>query len=150
MLASFARLNLFCIYRPGAGESGNNMSQTVVIPHAASAIETCLAIIGACLPPCAPLFRRFLGGISGTMLGRPGPAKTSDEHKNSNTLITIGKMSILNGGGLKRPDDDLNGSFERLEDDSLQGSTNDLYVNGRGTVSLPGLKTRRDVMARRA
>ncbi|KAJ4180987.1 hypothetical protein NW759_017210 [Fusarium solani] len=133
VLASVARLVLFCIYRPGDGASGNNISQTVIIPHAASAIETCLAIIGACLPPCVPLFRRFLGGVATVVSKDRGSAKTVDKSsKNFNTLITIGTMS--NRGGASRKwtqEDDLDGSFERLADGSLQGSTDDLYVNDR-------------------
>ncbi|KAJ4126945.1 hypothetical protein NW754_002215 [Fusarium falciforme] len=133
VLASVARLVLFCIYRPGDGASGNNISQTVIIPHAASAIETCLAIIGACLPPCAPLFRRFLGGVATVVSKDRASAKTGDKSsRNFNTLITIGKIS--NRGGASRKwtqEDDLDGSFERLEDASLQGSTDNLYVNDR-------------------
>ncbi|KAF6809721.1 hypothetical protein CSOJ01_06776 [Colletotrichum sojae] len=69
VLVSVARLVLFMIYRPGEGASGNNLSQTVIIPHAASAVEICLAIVGACLPPCAPLFRRLLSSVFGSSVG---------------------------------------------------------------------------------
>jgi hypothetical protein len=144
ILASLARLVLFSIFRPGAGESGNNISQTVVIPHSASAIETCLAIIGACLPPCAPLLRRFLGGVI------PGTKRsTGDEPKNLNTLITIGKISNRTGGRKKGADDDLEGDFVRLEDadGSAHGSTDDLYVNTRndGYDKKGGVHVKRDV-----
>ncbi|KAK7421725.1 hypothetical protein QQZ08_009813 [Neonectria magnoliae] len=122
VLASIARLVLFCIYQPGAGASGNNISQTVLFPHTASAIETCLAIIGACLPTCAPLLKRMLGN-------------------NFNTRITIGKMSNRGGVTSKRTrDDDLDGSFERLDDASLQGSTDDLYVDEAGRRDDKGRK----------
>ncbi|KAF4981218.1 hypothetical protein FZEAL_2948 [Fusarium zealandicum] len=129
VLASAARLILFCIYRPGAGETGNNISQTVIIPHAASSIETCLAIVAACLPPCAPLFRRFLGGVATTVSKGRTPANASDKSsKNLNPLVTIGKMTTRGGAGNKwSQENDLEGSFERLEDGSLQGSTDDLY-----------------------
>ena len=132
VLASFARLILFSIYQPGGGEHGNNFSQTDIMPHSASAIETCLAIIGACLPPCAPLFLRVLSTIPGITPKKLGSAEPSNEPKNSTTLITIGKISNRGGRGSKRPDLDLEGSFERLEYGGLEGSTDDLYVNGRG------------------
>ncbi|KAI3535170.1 hypothetical protein CSPX01_11540 [Colletotrichum filicis] len=152
VLASVARLILFAIYRPGQGTTGNNISQTVIIPHAASAVETCLAIIGACLPPCAPLFRRWLGGVvsvvsSGERYGSrsarkkgPNGQGKSSASKNFNTLVTIGKVSNR-GGHMKRSkeQDDLDGSFERLEDsNSLQGSTDGLYVNGNGAAKNEG------------
>ncbi|KAF5003021.1 hypothetical protein FDECE_10422 [Fusarium decemcellulare] len=159
VLASVARLILFCIYRPGAGASGNNISQTVIIPHAASAIETCLAIIGACLPPCAPLFRRFWGGVATAVSGDRGSAKTADKSsKNFNTLITIGKMSNRGGPRDKWSEDhDLDGSFERLEDgSSLQGSTDDLYgergdtrINNRVSEYGDGIHVQRDVQVHR-
>ncbi|KAK0377062.1 hypothetical protein CLIM01_05595 [Colletotrichum limetticola] len=171
VLASIARLILFAIYRPGQGTTGNNISQTVIIPHAASAVETCLAIIGACLPPCAPLFRRWLGGVvsvvssgerygsrSARKKGPDGQGKSSAS-KNFNTLVTIGKISNR-GGHMKRSkeQDDLDGSFERLEDsNSLQGSTDGLYVNGNGAAkneggihSENGIHVQRDVCVERS
>ncbi|KAF4779143.1 hypothetical protein HER10_EVM0001358 [Colletotrichum scovillei] len=171
VLASVARLILFAIYRPGQGTTGNNISQTVIIPHAASAVETCLAIIGACLPPCAPLFRRWLGGVvsvvssgerygsrSARKKGPDGQGKSSAS-KNFNTLVTIGKISNR-GGHMKRSkeQDDLDGSFERLEDsNSLQGSTDGLYVNGNGAAkneggihSEDGIHVQRDVCVERS
>lgn len=48
-------------------------------------------------------------------------AKVSDPH-NLTSIITIGKISKRNNAK-KRSDTDLEGSFERLEDRSLQGST---------------------------
>ncbi|KAB5533422.1 hypothetical protein GE09DRAFT_1227440 [Coniochaeta sp. 2T2.1] len=147
ILASLARLVLFSIFRPGAGETGNNISQTVVIPHSASAIETCLAIIGACLPPCAPLLRRVLGGVI------PGRKRSiDDEPKNYNTLITIGKISNRTGGRQKGADEGfegVEGDFVRLEDGdgSAHGSTDDLYVNTRndGWDTKGGVHMKRDV-----
>ncbi|KXH49004.1 hypothetical protein CSAL01_08515 [Colletotrichum salicis] len=156
VLASVARLILFAIYRPGQGTTGNNISQTVIIRHAASAVETCLAIIGACLPPCAPLFRRWLGGVvsvvsSGDRYGSRSARKKgldaqgkSSASKNFNALVTIGKMSNRGGGHIKRSkeEDDLDGSFERLEDsNSLQGSTDGLYVNGNGVAKNENVVT---------
>jgi hypothetical protein len=146
MLASFARLILFSIFRPGGGATGNNISQTVVIPHSASAIETCLAIIAACSPPCAPLLRRMFNGV---IPAKRKPAKSSDEPKNFNTLITIGKISNRSGGRQKQADYDLEGSFVRLEDGSLHGSTDDLYVNNGGTKNddygvKGGIRTKSD------
>ncbi|KAL2024933.1 hypothetical protein VTK56DRAFT_3632 [Thermocarpiscus australiensis] len=150
ILASLARLVLFSIFRPGAGETGNNMSQTVVIPHSASAIETCLAIIGACLPPCAPLLRRILGGVI------PGGRKRSTndgQPKNFNTLITIGKMSNRTGGRQRTgADEDLEGDFVRLEDGdgdgSAHGSTDDLYGNtsSDGYDAKGGVHVKREVL----
>ena len=71
------------------------------------------------------------------MQGKRGSAKTIDERDNSVTLVTIGRISNRNGGGPKRPDTDLDGSFERLEDTSFQGSTDELYINPRGTGGGP-------------
>ncbi|KAK1849621.1 integral membrane protein [Colletotrichum chrysophilum] len=164
VLASIARLVLFIIYRPGEGATGNNISQTVIIPHAASAIETCLAIIGACLPPCAPLFRRFLGGVVSVMSSgdrynsRPSGAAKSGNSKNFNTLVTIGKISNRGVGHRKGSnDDDLDGSFERLGDgNSLQGSTDELYVNNESSGSRrdlgaeDGIHVKREVHVERS
>lgn len=164
VLASIARLVLFIIYRPGEGSTGNNISQTVIIPHAASAIETCLAIIGACLPPCAPLFRRFLGGVVSVVSSgdrynsRPSGAAKSGNSKNFNTLVRIGKISNLGVGHRKGSnDDDLDGSFERLGDgNSLQGSTDELYVNNESSGSRrdlgaeDGIHVKREVHVERS
>ncbi|KAI1342892.1 hypothetical protein F5Y15DRAFT_371304 [Xylariaceae sp. FL0016] len=155
VLASVTRLILFTIYLPGVGPTGNNISQTVVIPHTASAVETCLAIIGACLPPCAPLFRRYLGGLFSSVASgyRHKPSDANTPSKNFNTVITIGKISDKGAPNSKRNGDRTdNGSFELLDDDaSLQGSTDDLYVNGRGRmgnqdVEAPGgIRVKHDI-----
>ncbi|KPM46040.1 hypothetical protein AK830_g433 [Neonectria ditissima] len=152
VLASITRLVLFCIYQPGAGASGNNISQTVLFPHTASAIETCLAIIGACLPTCAPLLKRMLGSVATVVSRDTGSGKAGDKSsKNFNTRITIGKMSNRGGVASKRTrDDDLDGSFERLDDGSLQGSTDDLYVDEAGrrddkARNGPQIRVRREV-----
>lgn len=123
VLASFARLILFSIFQPGGGENGNNFSQTDIMPHSASAIETCLAIIGACLPPCAPLFIRALSAAR-VMSGRSGwSSKASSEPKNSDTIITIGKIS--NRGGQRKPAFDVEESFVDSEEGGV-GSTDNL------------------------
>lgn len=129
VLASIARLVLFVIYLPGVGASGNNISQTVVIPHTASAVETCLAIVAANLPPCAPVLRRIFVRVFGSVTNSEGSARSGSKlSKNLNTLITIGKIS---NKGPKRANNnrDTVGSFEQLDDDtSLQGSTDELYT----------------------
>ncbi|RYC79260.1 hypothetical protein BFJ63_vAg17860 [Fusarium oxysporum f. sp. narcissi] len=151
VLASIARLVLFFIYQPGSGPSGNNISQTVLFPHTASAIETCLAIIGACLPPCAPLLKRVLSRVVTTVTRDTSSGKT-DDRSNFGTLVTIGKISNRAGVTSKRHrDDDVEGSFERLDDNgSLQGSTDGLYVDGSGRTnkkkgSRPQIHVRREV-----
>lgn len=66
------------------------------------------------------------------MLRRLGPAKPGNESKNFSTLITIGKISNRSGGNPKRADYDLDGSFVRLEDGSVEGSMDNLHSNARG------------------
>ncbi|KAM0385252.1 hypothetical protein ACHAQC_011552 [Fusarium culmorum] len=132
-IASIARLVLFFVFLPGAPPTGNNISQTVVFSHAASAIETCLAIIGACLPPCAPFLKKFLKLAVTTVSSSSGNLENKkSNNNNNNSLVTIGKIS--NRGPVtsrKRTIDDglEGGTFERLDDDaSLQGSTDELYT----------------------
>ncbi|KAF6811744.1 integral membrane protein [Colletotrichum plurivorum] len=155
VLASVARLVLFIIYRPGEGASGNNLSQTVIIPHAASAVETCLAIVGACLPPCAPLFRRLLSGVFGSSVGsggyiRSSGAPRSGGSKNFDTLVTIGKIS--NRGRVKDDIDDIDGSSGQLGEGSLRGgSTEQLYVKDKNPAAggvhhaEDGIRVKREV-----
>lgn len=164
ILASFARLILFSVYRPGGGESGNNISQTVVLCHMASAIETTLAIIGACLPPCAPLLKRVFGGVvtrgSRTAGAQSGSSGSGEQKGNFHSIITIGKISNRSKKRDKNPletDFDLEGTFVRLEEDGLSsaagpysghGSTDELYganANGhdRDFNEEGGLKTKR-------
>ncbi|KAF6842235.1 integral membrane protein [Colletotrichum musicola] len=159
VLASVARLVLFIIYRPGEGASGNNISQTSIIPHAASAVETCLAIVGACLPPCAPLFRRLLSGVFGSSVGsggyhRSSGAVRSGGSKNFDTLVTIGKISNR-GQRVKNDIDDIDGSSGRLGEGSLRGgSTEQLYVKdgnpaaGGGHDAEDGIRVKREVCVR--
>ncbi|KAM7205755.1 hypothetical protein V8F20_002988 [Naviculisporaceae sp. PSN 640] len=143
ILASFARLALFSIYKPGGGPSGNNISQTVVLCHVASAIETPLAIIGACLPPCAPLLKRFFGGVTGAVSGRRSTAngQSAEGKANFHSIVTIGKISNRSGGRSSKKnkldtvtDFDLEGSFVRLEDGHSEGgvSTEELYKTKNG------------------
>ncbi|KAH6885934.1 hypothetical protein B0T10DRAFT_608354 [Thelonectria olida] len=129
VLASVARLVLFCIYRPGAGASGNNISQTVIFPHTASALETCLAIIGACLPPCAPLFKRVFGRVVTSVSGDRG--KSSNRlSKNVHSLVTIGRVSNRSASHPQGSNLRVDGSFERLGDGSSHDSMDDLCVDG--------------------
>ncbi|KAK4220337.1 hypothetical protein QBC37DRAFT_468827 [Rhypophila decipiens] len=163
ILASFARLALFSIYKPGGGPSGNNISQTVVLCHVASAIETPLAIIGACLPPCAPLLKRLFGGVTGTISGKRSrqDGQSAEPKGNLHSIVTIGKISNRSGGRQKRnkldtvTDFDPEGSFVRLEDGHSEGgvSTEELTGGGYGARNgnsdcAGGLKSkRRSVMA---
>ncbi|KAF6811243.1 hypothetical protein CSOJ01_05801 [Colletotrichum sojae] len=140
ILASVARPVLFLRYRPGPGASGKayNISQSIVLPYIVSAIEICLAVIAACLPPCLPFFKHLLqSGVTNVLTrtsgasSRRSPAtdRTKPGAYTSNILVTIG-----GGGGSgaknRRACGGLNaeGSFERLEDgrSSLQGSSNGL------------------------
>ncbi|KAM0494490.1 hypothetical protein ACHAP8_008633 [Fusarium lateritium] len=134
VIASIARLVLFFIYLPGAPPTGNNISQTVVFPHAASAIETCLAIIGACLPPCAPFLKKLLKLAVTTVGSSSGNVDNKKSNNNLGTLVTIGKISNRGNGPSRKHaiNEGLEGSFERLDDStSLQGSTDELYT-GKG------------------
>lgn len=62
-------------------------------------------------------------------------AKVSDPH-NLTSIMTIGKISNRNRNGKKRSDTDLEGSFERLEDRSFQGSTINLNTLSSGTATV--------------
>ncbi|KAF0643173.1 hypothetical protein FPSE5266_07836 [Fusarium pseudograminearum] len=128
VIASVARLVLFLIFLPGVPPTGNNISQTVIFPHAASAIETCLAIIGACLPPCGPLLKKMLKHAVAKVSS--GSGNMDNKEPDNNSVVTIGKISNRGPGVSKKRtiNDGLEGgSFERLDDNqSLQGSTDEL------------------------
>ncbi|RGP76824.1 hypothetical protein FLONG3_5067 [Fusarium longipes] len=118
VLASIARLVLFLIYK-----SSSNVTQVIIFGHMASSAEVCLAIIGACLPSCAPLLKNALQRFVSTV--RDDQGVTEDTKKSG--LVTIGQKrsrglvdGTLNG-------DDMHGSFERLDDN---GSFQDSPVNG--------------------
>ncbi|KAG4291663.1 hypothetical protein FPRO06_12916 [Fusarium proliferatum] len=124
VLASIARLVLFLIYK-----DSQNPTQAILFGHLASSVEVCLAIIAACLPSCAPLLKRMIGSLI-TTVRSSGQGNTEDSKKG--TLVTIGhKHSRTAIISRTHRDNDLEGSFERLDDNgSLQGSTDDLYING--------------------
>ncbi|QPC74510.1 hypothetical protein HYE68_005262 [Fusarium pseudograminearum] len=128
VIASVARLVLFLIFLPGVPPTGNNISQTVIFPHAASAIETCLAIIGACLPPCGPLLKKMLKHAVAKVSS--GSGNMDNKEPDNNSVVTIGKISNRGPGVSKKRtiNDGLEGgSFEQLDDNqSLQGSTDEL------------------------
>ncbi|KAF6803269.1 hypothetical protein CMUS01_15135 [Colletotrichum musicola] len=134
-------------------------SQSIVFPYIASAIEICLAVIAACLPPCLPFFKHLLqNGVtyvltraSGASSRRsPATDRTKPAAYTSNILVTIG-----GGGGYgaknRRACGGLNaeGSFERLEDGrrSLQGSADGLrsYDCDCGSELGEGIHVRRKV-----
>ncbi|KAF5599036.1 integral membrane protein [Fusarium pseudoanthophilum] len=120
VLASIARLVCYLIY-----QTAENITQTLIFGHTASSLELCLAIIAACLPPCAPLLKRMLGGVITSVTKDTGSGKT-------NTLITIGQKSNRRGITTTTIDtgEAMDGSFERLDDaGSFQGSTDGLYYD---------------------
>ncbi|KAF4442532.1 integral membrane [Fusarium acutatum] len=120
VLASIARLVCYLIYK-----TAHNITQTLIFGHTASSLELCLAIIAACLPPCAPLLKRILGGVITSVMKDTGSGK-------ANTLITIGQKSNRRGITTTTIDrgDAMDGSFERLDDTgSFQGSTDGLYYD---------------------
>lgn len=131
VLASIARLVLFLIYK-----DSQNPTLAILFGHLASSVEVCLAIIAACLPSCAPLLKRMIGSLITTVRSL-GQGNTEDSKKG--TLVTIGhKHSRTAIISRTHRDNDLEGSFERLDDNgSLQGSTDDLYINGgtEGVIS---------------
>ncbi|KAK0375948.1 hypothetical protein CLIM01_06686 [Colletotrichum limetticola] len=136
ILISISRPLLFWIFRPVPGIA-HNVSQTTIFPYTASAAEVCLDIIGACLPPCASLFRRFFGGVvsvvkSGhhysTSRGKSSGKDSSTKRSSKVHALTIGKASNRKRAAAANDTIDLEGSFERLGDGvSWQGSTNELY-----------------------
>ena len=79
----------------------------------------------------ATVFRCLLSSVT-SILCRTRETNETNNEDNLPTVITIGRMPKRNGRGPKRPDVDLDGSFERLEDGSVQGSTENLYANARG------------------
>ncbi|KAK1511698.1 hypothetical protein CTAM01_00628 [Colletotrichum tamarilloi] len=136
ILISISRPLLFWIFRPVPGIA-HNVSQTTIFPYTASAAEVCLDIIGACLPPCASLFRRFFGGVvsvvkSGhhysTSRGKSSGKDSSTKRSSKVHALTIGKASNRKRAAAANDTIDLEGSFERLGDGvSWQGSTDELY-----------------------
>ncbi|SPJ78789.1 related to L-fucose permease [Fusarium torulosum] len=135
VVASIARLILFLIFK-----SSENVTQVILFGHLASSIEVCLAIIAACLPSCAPLLKRTLGKFVSTAKSNSDQGNASDTKPSA--IITIGQKSSrkTNNSSLRRDDNDLQGSFERLDDStSMQGSTDGLYLDGPGQVETkPG------------
>jgi hypothetical protein len=135
VVASITRLILFLIFK-----SSENVTQVVLFGHLASSIEVCLAIIAACLPSCAPLLKRTLGKLASTARSDPDQGNTSGTKQSA--IVTIGQKSSrkTNNSTLRRDDNDLQGSFERLDDStSMQGSTGVLYLDGPGEVETqPG------------
>lgn len=135
VVASIARLILFLIFK-----SSENVTQVILFGHLASSIEVCLAIIAACLPSCAPLLKRTLGKFVSTAKSSSDQGNASDTKPSA--IITIGQKSSrkTNNSSLRRDDNDLQGSFERLDDStSMQGSTDGLYLDGPGQVETkPG------------
>ncbi|KAL0777876.1 hypothetical protein CaCOL14_005529 [Colletotrichum acutatum] len=136
ILISISRPLLFWIFRPVPGVA-HNVSQTTIFPYTASAAEVCLDIIGACLPPCASLFRRFFGGVvsvvkSGhhysTSRGKSSGKDSSTKRSSKVHALTIGQASNRKRAAAANDTIDLEGSFERLGDGvSWQGSTDELY-----------------------
>jgi hypothetical protein len=135
VLASITRLILFLVFK-----SSENVTQVVLFGHLASSIEVCLAIIASCLPSCTPLLKRTLGKFGSTARSNSDQGNASDTKPSA--IVTIGQKSSrkTNNSSLRRDDNDLQGSFERLDDStSMQGSTDGLYVNGPGEVETkPG------------
>ncbi|KAF4451408.1 hypothetical protein F53441_5609 [Fusarium austroafricanum] len=127
VLASIARLVLFLIY-----QTSENITQTLIFGNLGSSIEICLAIIAACLPPCAPLLKRMLS-IVVTRKGT-GSGNTGDGNGFRSPIITIGQKSTRGKNTtVMHAENGLQGSFERLDDNgSLQGSTDGLYVIASG------------------
>ncbi|OHE99114.1 hypothetical protein CORC01_05607 [Colletotrichum orchidophilum] len=135
IVISISRPLLFWVFRPVPGIA-HNVSQTTIFPYTASAAEVCLDIIGACLPPCASLFRRFFGGVvnvvkSGhhysTSRGKSSGQDSSTKRSSKVRALTIGKACNRKRAAANDTVD-LEGSFERLGDGvGWQGSTDDLY-----------------------
>ncbi|KAM0502199.1 hypothetical protein ACHAP8_003735 [Fusarium lateritium] len=133
VLASVARLVLYLIFK-----TSENITQTLLYGNLASSSEICLAIIAACMPPCAPLLKRILikmtTAMSTSKSKQEGESNNTDDKNRLATLVTIGQKSsrgknttTVHGGS------EFHGSFERLDDSgSLQGSTDGLYVNDSG------------------
>uniref|UniRef100_A0A4E9EEJ9 Rhodopsin domain-containing protein n=1 Tax=Gibberella zeae TaxID=5518 RepID=A0A4E9EEJ9_GIBZA len=123
VLASIARLVLFLIY-----QTSQNPTQTIIFGHLASSSEVCLAIIGACLPSCAPLLKQWLQRFVSTV--QDDSNSTSDKG-NKATLVTIGQKRSRGHVSVNAKRDNDQGSFERLNDNgSFQGSTDGLYTDG--------------------
>ncbi|KAH7188019.1 uncharacterized protein B0J16DRAFT_396132 [Fusarium flagelliforme] len=127
VFASIARLVLYLIFK-----TSENITQTLLYGNLASSSEICLAIIAACMPPCAPLLKRVLAKIttviSTSKSKRDEGTNLTDDRNRLATLVTIGQKPSR-GKNITTIHED--GSFERLDDSgSLQGSTDGLYDNG--------------------
>jgi len=111
-------------------------------------LELSIGLICSCLPTAnfmaersgitkTPVLRRLLSSFS-AILCRTRETNETNNDANLPTIVTIGRMPRRHGRGPKSPDVDLDGSFERLEDGSVQGSTDNLYVNARGISDSQG------------
>ncbi|KAG8674064.1 hypothetical protein FPOAC2_00038 [Fusarium poae] len=122
VLASIGRLVLFMIYK-----SSQNITQVMIFGHLASSAEVCLAIIGACLPSCAPLLKKALQRFVSTVSEED---KGNTDKAHGSALVTIGQKRSRGRANPTTLGGNDNGSFERLDDNgSFQGSTDGLYNN---------------------
>ncbi|KAG8355333.1 hypothetical protein FVEN_g6711 [Fusarium venenatum] len=132
VIASIARLVLYWVFH-----SSQNITQVMIFGHLASSSEIVLAIIGACLPSCAPLLKRmmqrFVSTVGDNTEGTAGNAPRS-------ALVTVGQIrsrGIVTTNVHRGKDEE--GSFERLDDNgSFQESTDGLYVNGSESARNEG------------
>ncbi|KAH7174985.1 uncharacterized protein B0J16DRAFT_388812 [Fusarium flagelliforme] len=135
VLASISRLVLFLIFQTSA-----NITQTLIWGDLASTTEICLAIIGACLPPCAPILKRMLAPIIGS--SKPDASSGNNTRSKFSAMHAIGQIPTRGKNTtIIETVNELNGSFERLDDSrSLQGSTDGLYVDGHDGVGRKDTK----------
>ncbi|KAJ4129014.1 hypothetical protein NW768_007543 [Fusarium equiseti] len=135
VLASIARLVLFLIFQTSA-----NITQTLIWGNLASTTEICLAIIGACLPPCAPLLKRMLGTVIGS--SKRDASSGNNTRSKFFAIQTIGQLPTRGKNTtIIETVNEMNGSFERLDDSrSLQGSTDGLYGDGQDGVRRKDIK----------
>ncbi|KAJ6787530.1 hypothetical protein PWT90_02785 [Aphanocladium album] len=97
-------------------------------------LELSIGLVCSCLPVFNMLAERWK--LPQLLNFKFRKAKVSDQPHNLKSIITIGKISNRKNGGKKRSDTDLEGSFERLEDRSLQGSTVNLNTLSSKSATL--------------
>lgn len=88
-----------------------------VVPWMLGNIEISVAIIGACLPTIVPVLRLLVKG--------EGPASRGSPFNNVpvlNSLITVGRLSKRKATKIPTGEDTVQGSFERLGQDTWTSS----------------------------
>ncbi|KAI0472907.1 hypothetical protein GGR56DRAFT_697722 [Xylariaceae sp. FL0804] len=119
--AAVARLVTVQLYKPAGGSL--NTTQALVPALIATGFEVNFAILGACLPPIMPLWKRWTSKSTASSPKSSAPFSS---------IVTFGQGSSRKNNSKNSPyetyADEADGGFERLNDGaSVQTSTENLY-----------------------